>query len=382
MKYLWILLLAAPFAAGCAASPPTKGVTPPSSSGTNQITGWGDSLTSGGEDGGPVTWPNVLQKLTGLTVNNEGVGQQTSTQIAVRQGGVPTSVTVAGNQIPASGPVTIAFPAGYEPVTDQNSYQGYLGTILGVPGSVTEYHSVYSFTRTAPGSAVTVPPGTAFVPSNGTLNNGFVVIWAGRNDYQDESQVLSDIAAMVASLPTPKRFLVMSVLNEENDDPNLSQNEYANITGYHDIIALNAALAAAYPHNYLDIRALLVSDYNPANPLDAIDHTNDVPPYSLRAVDIQGMLTNSIDSSTCNIGTSVGMGPGSIISLGPENIYVSATTAAGRITNCFRGYGGSPASSHASGQIYIGTDPLHLNGAGYTYVANQIYKWMQANPSQ
>jgi hypothetical protein len=57
------------------------------------------------------------------------------------------------------------------------------------------------------------------------------------------------------------------------------------------IMQLNAELAARYPNNYIDIRSLLVSRYDPNQPQDVIDSGNDVPPSSLR-FDAEGHLRN------------------------------------------------------------------------------------------
>jgi len=51
---------------------------------------------------------------------------------------------------------------------------------------------------------------------------------------------------------------------------------------YELIVNLNNELAQLYPQNYIDIRAWLVSHYDPNNAQDVIDHENDVPPSSLR----------------------------------------------------------------------------------------------------
>jgi lysophospholipase L1-like esterase len=101
------------------------------------------------------------------------------------------------------------------------------------------------------------------------------IIWAGRNNSEDESAVLGDIASMVAVLPEPKHFLVLSILNACYEG-NIES------TAYSQIIGLNQALQAAYPNNYLDIRSLLVAQYDPSSPEDVSDHSIDVPPASLR----------------------------------------------------------------------------------------------------
>jgi lysophospholipase L1-like esterase len=104
------------------------------------------------------------------------------------------------------------------------------------------------------------------------------IIWAGRNNYFDQAQVLADVASMVAALSTPKRFLILSVLNGSYGSWEAKGGQ-----GYGEIIALNKALKAAYPHNFLDIRSLLVAQYDPSLPQDVIDHANDTPPTSLRS---------------------------------------------------------------------------------------------------
>jgi len=99
-----------------------------------------------------------------------------------------------------------------------------------------------------------------------------VVIWAGRNNFNFPNTVKADIAAMIAALTEPRRFLVLSILNASTDS---GADKAA-------IIALNTELAALYPNNYLDIRAYLVSQYDPGTAQDVIDFANDVPPSTLR----------------------------------------------------------------------------------------------------
>jgi lysophospholipase L1-like esterase len=108
------------------------------------------------------------------------------------------------------------------------------------------------------------------------------IIWAGRNNFTDTNAVLADVAAMVANLATygnTNRYLVMSVINANNS------NEWVGTTSYNTITNLNGALLAAYGANYLDIRSYLVSQYNPLNAQDVIDHNHDCLPSSLQGGD-------------------------------------------------------------------------------------------------
>jgi lysophospholipase L1-like esterase len=108
----------------------------------------------------------------------------------------------------------------------------------------------------------------------------FTVIWVGRNNYSETTQVLGDIADMVAALPAPKRFVVLSVTTA--DFP----NEYTGQSGANLIRSLNRMLKATYPANYLDIEDFLESRYNPRNPRDAKNHANRILPSSLRSDEI------------------------------------------------------------------------------------------------
>jgi hypothetical protein len=103
------------------------------------------------------------------------------------------------------------------------------------------------------------------------------VIWMGRNNYADESQVESDVAAAIKSLGT-NRFIVLSILNGDFDG-----YEAKGAPGYQMIMEINRQFLFRYPANFLDIRAYLVSRYDPSNSEDVENHRDDIPPASLRA---------------------------------------------------------------------------------------------------
>lgn len=106
-----------------------------------------------------------------------------------------------------------------------------------------------------------------------TKHGYFTIIWVGHNDVADLSGVADDVADMVAALGH-SNYLVMSMLNDED--------QTVGTGNYNAIVALNAALAAAHPDNFLDIRTELVAAYDPNEAQDVLDHANDVPPTSLR----------------------------------------------------------------------------------------------------
>jgi len=338
----------------------------------------GDSLTAAGSSdrttGFVTSFPGFLQTLGSCTaVSNEGVAGQTSTQIAVRSGGLATTATIAGGTIPASGPVGVSFKAGYEPVTRYSSV-GVAVSISGVEGIAAHIGSGSLFTRSNPGPPVASPANAPVTVLTGSLNDGFVIIWAGKNNAFAPAQVLSDIAAMVAFLPSPKKFVILSVTN--SDMP----AQWGGASLYKIYQGLNASLASTYPQNYLDIRSLLVDAYNPEIPEDVIDHGHDVMPFSLRLYGNSTLAAAVTDTTGC---TGIPAITGSSVQIDAEKIYVSAAkdgfaTADG----CTRGFAGTSAATHVAGAPLHTVDPTHLNPAGQAFVAQQINAWMSAKYGQ
>ena len=370
---------------------------PLAAGGTMQVTMFGDSLTAGGEDNTGATIENRLSRLLGQAALNYGIGGQTSSQIAVRMNayaGQTAQTFATGFTIPVSGAVSgVQFQTGFGPA--YNLETGSFGPyVAGVPistvvSSVTYTmncldsgdHVNYTCTPTAyPSSPIAVPNGNPWLAANlGNALNGFVVIWAGRNNFYSESQVLADVAAMVAALPNPKRYVVLAIPNAEYEPS--GSGDYA------AIVALNNALAAAYPNNYIDIRAGLVAQYNPSNGLDVADHTNDIPPSTLRAGDAWGQLTSAItDTTTLAFTTTTALGAGVNIQIDSE--YICITGGSNGAYTGSRGCGGTTAATHLNNAGYAGIDPLHIGSNtiaanntwdnGETYIASVLYSWLLA----
>ena len=107
------------------------------------------------------------------------------------------------------------------------------------------------------------------------------IIWAGRNNYDQTSTVLSDVASMVSALAAAgntDKYLVLSVLNGD-----YGSFEAKGGGGYQLITNLNAQLKSTYGNKYAEVREHLVSLYNPSNPTDVANYANDIPPSSLRS---------------------------------------------------------------------------------------------------
>lgn len=389
---------------GCAGSKDPSG---PGSGGSGPlgaypITAWGDSLTQGNEDGTGITYPKQLAALTGQTVTNRGIGSQTSSQIAVRMNaysGQQEQTFTAGFTIPTSGTVNLTFQPGFEPcfnVRDKSIYSGGGVPIQFTVGGQTwsglcqdNGSHAYVFTpATYPASAVTVPDNTPWTVDEdiATLNSGCVVIWAGRNNYANATQVQADIAAMVAvARQSTTCYLVLSVPN------GAYFSELKGTANYNTLLALNSALSATYSpgNHYFDIRTALIALYNPSNPADVLDHQNDVWPYSLRAQDVSGSLTSPIASlTTCDFSTAPALTTGQVMSVAAEMIQI-AGGANGAYT-CTRGYAGSVAQTYPGATAFSAVDALHLGQNpqsvtnpkytnGYDAVAALVYAWLQTN---
>lgn len=109
------------------------------------------------------------------------------------------------------------------------------------------------------------------------------VIWIGYNDIHSagltNTQIETNIASMV-SLVGSSNYIILGVINN-----NTGSSDWVGGANYNTITALNADLASIYGSHYIDIRAYLVSQFNPSLPQDVTDASNDTVPTSLRAAD-------------------------------------------------------------------------------------------------
>lgn len=210
---------------------------------------WGDSLTYTDYSGVPGGWVNQLAALTGRNHFNGGWSGQTTEQIAARQGGIPSMVTVVGNTIPASGSVSVT-AANPKPVRQAGS-RFVMGSLAGVPGKFQEATTdAVTFTRTTAGVATSCPPGTLFLPDDAPLYaDRTVTIWTARNDVYTLSPaaVVERIRAMIQYLtPRVKRILVLEVPPSETS------------TATHSLLlAINNAIKAAFPEYWVPIATYL-----------------------------------------------------------------------------------------------------------------------------
>lgn len=246
----------------------------------NLIAGWGNSLTQGNGSTASHDYLTVLAAALRRTSYNGGYPGQTSTQILARQGGSPALLTVTGDQIPASGAVTVtAFSVDVLIYGDGSGAQNTTGTLAGISGTLARAGGGgYTFTRTSGGSITACPAGTPFIPDVATTYRAKLqVLEMGRNNYASGAQVQADIAAAVAYLTG--NYLVKSVLT--------AQDEGIGTGAYTTITALNAALSATYGSRFVDVTSpptvseMAALGYSP-NAQDLIDIGNNVIPTGMR----------------------------------------------------------------------------------------------------
>lgn len=240
-----------------------------------QIATWGDSTTSGIGASADLSYPAQLQSLTGRSTFNGGVSGQTSDQIAARQGGAPALLTLPNNTLPSAGPVVLESESTF-PITAEGPgpVTGTIGGFHGTLSYQTDASNIpqLAFTRDDRGMSESIPAQSPFHPDTFGREAQINVFWMGNNFY-DPQGLESDIAKCIAFLST-RRFIVLSLPNAGDEGIGTAE--------YDQIVQINAELAEAYPDNFIDIRRILINNYDPTNPQDVQDHNNDVPPSSLR----------------------------------------------------------------------------------------------------
>jgi len=219
---------------------------------SQNVAGFGDSMLGDNGNIGRTTLGMLAQALN-VSVFLGGVPGQTSTEVALRQGGLDVRVNVSGNLIPAgTTPVTITIPTPGGTWKTGSTWT-FTGSIAGIPGTLTKSTTdTWTFTRTAAGTATTVSPETKFISTDGVNNAGRVqVIRAGKNNTTDANLVLRDYLAMTKGLTAAKkRYIALPVYN--------STSEPSGSGGYTNVAAINSKLADTFGPDYYDLRGWII----------------------------------------------------------------------------------------------------------------------------
>lgn len=223
------------------------------------IVGEGDSLTQGVDLTSPNTeaWIVLLAQLFGTTASNLGASGTYSDEISARQGGTPMTGTVSGGSIPASGSVNIT---GLTPDGIRGGAVSSIPVIIeGVPGTLARVSTNRVFTRTAPGSAVSVPNVVDIYSDAPSLRGDRVLIaGAGTNDLpaivagtRTVDYVCAQFANMAEVLtPVRPRFLFWGPL-----DRGASEGAGTTVGGH--IRSIEQYLARTFGAKFVNVREYL-----------------------------------------------------------------------------------------------------------------------------
>ena len=233
----------------------------------NTIACWGDSLTYGRNQGTMYSYPTALANLTGLTVYNMGVGGETATTIAARQGALDIVIS-EDFTIPADKtPVEIKFAAsngGVVTPRDVNAGGWTPCTINGVEGKLSiQIKDVWprvlewaKFTRSAEGEAVAVSAGDKLIPQAQSVKADVNIFFTGTNggwtventtakdDSDADVYALIDLIESQIAHTGSEKFVVIGLTSG-------TASTWDNT---------NAKLAEAFGENFLDVKTYLASE--------------------------------------------------------------------------------------------------------------------------
>ena len=228
---------------------------------------WGDSRMDMIATSGTAVADYLLGLLGADYITaNYGVSSQTANMVAARFGSNEVFVTLENNRIPASGRVNItAFKCsvGGRAGEDLRAQSielpyGLKCEIAGVKGTlIRRYGTEQYFVRDEDGDTVTVKPRTKVLVPNYNSKAHINIFWAGKNDFgfnvSPRTQGIIDSIESMANSIGHDRFIILGETYSVNES-------YASGTTFRNAVnAINAHYASAYPDNYIDIQAELIS---------------------------------------------------------------------------------------------------------------------------
>lgn len=226
----------------------------------NAVAGFGDSMM--GDHGGlGTTTPKELGLALGVPYFEGGRNGQTSTEVALRAGGVEIVLSFPNNTIPAVGQnlvVTVDHPSG---TWKTGSGWVYPGAVLAADGqtwvkgnlskSATEE---WTFWRTPNGQDISVPPGARFRCAPAIEQAGWgTIMRAGRNNTSQKDVILRDykaVRAHVYATSERPRFLALPLFN--------SAVAPSGSATYNTFMDINNALRDEFGPEFYDLRAWVI----------------------------------------------------------------------------------------------------------------------------
>lgn len=162
----------------------------------------------------------ALATTVGASLTNMGKGGERIQHIEARWGSNPARLTVAGGVIPASGAVTVT--ADNMPANAM--LEPFIGTLLGIRGTLSSTATVLTFTRSAAGAAVPAATAEPFLPEKPApyLADLFIND-SGKNNVLDAggaALVIAGTRRMIKHLtPQIKKFVVFDHFANTNYPP-------------------------------------------------------------------------------------------------------------------------------------------------------------------
>lgn len=247
-------------------------VTQPKEYNANQVVAcWGASITYGQGASTSEAYPAQLAEMTGFTVYNMGIGGETQTTIAARQGGLDLRLT-EDITIPASGSVDMMFRAydkdgeyaGIASPRDVSKAYWNPVTINGVEGSMSVVidsnwpRTIVSakFTRKTAGEPAEAKAGTLVIPESHKINRAADITlicvssnggWSKDNLTANDGQhqdLIVLIDKMIAASKDPDKYLIVGLTTQDG-------SAWTNT---------HKALANKYGDKFLDIKKYITSE--------------------------------------------------------------------------------------------------------------------------
>lgn len=213
-----------------------------------RIVCWGDSLTESTNK--KIAYPDVLRKISGCEVLNYGVSSETTSMIAMREGGV--KVTLNSTVIPKACELIPVFLNSEDDSPIYLLDYGEAGinpcTIGTIQGKLVQLNGAYYFERLTPGERISIDQGTQLKPFGLTdaKDDDVLVIFTGTNDMPTLESIYSIIDTQQAMLKAANcnRYIIIGLT-------------YA--AGIPEIDGVNEVLANEYGDNFLDIRSYMLN---------------------------------------------------------------------------------------------------------------------------
>jgi lysophospholipase L1-like esterase len=193
---------------------------------------------------------------------NQAKGGFLSAQIAAYQGGVPANITIPSGVLPASGPVAVTLDVNLLAIPGATGTWSTTGTFLNVPVKLsmtkTANPTTYKHTleRTSVGSAVNAPDPVPFITGL-QYRDRLMLIQIARNDFHVSTpeQVIARINAMFDyNFRDRDDHIIFEI-------PLADKTIEAEGTTYRiKLDAMNAAIKAAFPKNFVASAAYLRSE--------------------------------------------------------------------------------------------------------------------------